>query len=81
MTSVSLFSSPEPLEFNEIPYFGQPKSEHLTPNEPAWLHGSIGIVEGDVTQGAASIADILAQEIHAGLLDVGGMLQIGRAHV
>jgi GntR family transcriptional regulator, sialic acid-inducible nan operon repressor len=78
-TSVSLFSTPEPLEFNEIHQFGRPKSEHLTPNEPAWLHRSIGTVEGNVTQGAASIADILAQEIHAGLLEVGGMLPSERA--
>ena len=70
---------PDRPEFGEEREFGQPKLDVATPNVPTWLPVSVGDVEGAVTQGAAGIADILAQEVHSGILEVGGMLPSERA--
>ena len=60
--------------FNVYSHFGRPISEELTPNSSSWLRVRRD-QEGDVvTFDAADIAGMLAEEVHAGILEVGAML-------
>lgn len=74
---MSKIATPEASKFNSFNVssrFGRPKSEDLTPNSPSWLRVKRD-QEGDaVTFGAADIAGMLAEEVHAGILEVGAML-------
>ena len=74
---MSKIATPEASKFNSFNVssrFGRPKSEYLTPNSPSWLRVKRD-QEGDaVTFGAADIAGMLAEEVHAGILEVGAML-------
>ncbi len=65
---------PSPVFVATTNNFGRPKIENLTPNPTSWLRAARDQEEDAVTLGAADIATILAEEVHAGVLEVGAML-------
>ena len=59
---------------SKFPGFGRPNNYYLTPNGRSWLRAAHEEGEHAVTVEASDIANVLAEEIHGGLLGVGAML-------
>lgn len=74
MSKIASPEAPKLNSFNVPSDFGRPKMNNLTPNSGSWLRVRRDHEEEAVTLGAAEIAGMLAEEVHAGILEVGAML-------
>lgn len=74
MSKIASPEAPKLNSFNVPSKFGRPKMNNLTPNSGSWLRVRRDHEEEAVTWGAAEIAGMLAEEVHAGILEVGAML-------
>lgn len=74
MSKIASPEAPKLNSFNVPSSFGRPKMSNLTPNSGSWLRVRRDHEEEAVTLGAAEIAGMLAEEVHAGILEVGAML-------
>jgi len=74
MSKIASPEAPKLNSFNVPSSFGRPKMNNLTPNSGSWLRVRRDHEEEAVTLGAAEIAGMLAEEVHAGILEVGAML-------
>lgn len=54
--------------------FGRPNAGNLAPNSASWLQNSRASAAKVVAPSAADIANVLAEEVHGGILEVGAML-------
>lgn len=74
MSKIASPEAPKLNSFNVPSHFGRPNMNNLTPNSGSWLRVRRDHEEEAVTLGAAEIAGMLAEEVHAGILEVGAML-------